>query len=89
MRKNWVMQGACWWGLSYSVLEGPARLAATAVHQFMASDPSVVCKGCYSALSKYGAIKETLSRISSRISSRIETALPSETSSQVLFALGF
>ena len=63
------------------VVEGPARLAATAVHQFMASDPSVVCKGCYSALSKYGAIKETLSRISSRISSRIATALPSEMNS--------
>ena len=83
MRKNWVMQ--VYRTLYELVVEGPARLVATDVHQFLASDPSVVCKGCYSALSKYGAIKET----SSRISSRIATALPSETSSQVLFALGF
>ena len=34
-------------------LDSSAWLTATVIHQFLAADPSVVCKVCYSTLNKY------------------------------------
>ena len=48
-----ALTGAVYHSLYDLALDGPARLSATAIHQFLATDLSVVCKVCYSALNKY------------------------------------
>ena len=60
------MQGAYWCGLLQSIRPGSGRSSASFSYcypSFLAADPSVVCKVCYSALKKYEGIKETLKSI--------------------------
>ena len=78
-----ALTGAVYRNLYDLLLDGPARLTAAAVHQFLAADPSVVCKVCCSVLNKYGGIKENLKSIINRVT----TALPSATTSSVIILL--
>ena len=67
-----ALTGVAYRSLYDLALDSTAWLSATAIHQFLAAYPSVVCKVCCSTLNKYGGIKETIIR-------RITTALASET----------
>ena len=64
-------------GRPYSVLFEMASTCteapATAIHTVLAAAPSSVCKLCYSALTKYDAIKEQISKINSVLSSKLTT----------------
>jgi hypothetical protein len=48
------LTGAVYRNLYDLSLDGPVRRSATALHQFLAADPCVVCKVFYSALNNGG-----------------------------------
>ena len=56
------------------VVEGPVRVLPTLLNQFLAAD-NCAKRVTYSALTKYGAIKETIQYITSRITSSLQCAL--------------
>ena len=70
-------------GRPYSVLLGMASTCteapATSIHTRLAAAPSYVCKTCYSALMKYGAIKEQIRKISTFLSSELITRASTST----------
>ena len=56
----------------------------TAVHQFLSRDPSVVCKVCFSTLTKYANIQQTLKCITYRLQREVPSV---STVSHVRFLL--